>query len=91
MLNICLKSVVKLWVKCVETSHYYTALVFTKLRLCISAAFIQVNRTDYPHPFPHVFIKINSLVFILTHITHRYYKNNNYLYKLITINNTEIL
>ena len=87
MLSICCSPVVKLWLHCVDSLSYYTTHLLIKLDLCSSTAFIQVHSTANPQPYPHDFIKFNRLFSILTHITHRYYKNNNYLYKLITINN----
>ena len=91
MHNLSIISVGNMCFACALIAAYYTAWIIKSSRVCSTSNFLPNHNTTNTQPYPHVKSTINSLQNRVTHITHRTYKNKNYLYKLITINNTEIL
>ncbi len=80
-----------LCVTCVLVVGYYTGLLKTIYGLCIKSLFIPSHREVTPLVFPHTKVTFNSLVQRLSHISHRTYKYNDYLYNLIIIKHMEKL
>jgi len=76
---------------CVLTTTYYTALFLKNRSVCRNLLFVLKNNTPNPQPYPQAKYKNNRFVFSLTHITHRTYKNKDYLYKYIITKHGEIL
>ena len=72
-----------LWLVCGFMVTYYTGLHIKSMAVCRNSLFVLKTNTPKPQPYPHPNYQINRSNFVLTHITHRTYKNNDYLYKYI--------
>jgi hypothetical protein len=91
MPNLLYGSVQNLWVVCVLVGSFYTARLVSFLAMCITGLVVLQANTAKPQVFPHVISTFNRLSLLVIPITHRTNKSNNYLYKLITITNVEVL
>ncbi len=91
MHNFAQIAVVNVWVVCVWFGAYCTVPYKSNVRLCSNGLFVLIANTFKTQAYPHAFSDFNSLVSGLTHITHRTYKNKDYLYKYIITNTMENL
>lgn len=91
MLDLSEVAVVNMCLACVLVAYYYTGTYKVSTSMCRKALFILSHARLKPQPFPHKINQFNSLNQRLTHVTHRTYKNKDYLYKLIIIKNMEDL
>ncbi len=91
MHNVSAFAVFNMWFVSGLTFFVYMAVCVYLYVRCINQQVVQAMSTIKAHAFPHVNYLINRLFHGLTHITHRTYKNNDYLYNYIIINSAEVL
>jgi hypothetical protein len=86
MHNLSFLPVLNVWLICALIGLFYTAASFVFGELCRKSVLVLKLSTFNAQSCPHLNDEFNRLFSKLFHITHRPYKNNNKLYKLITIN-----
>ena len=90
MLNYCVQAVTSLGKVGVFSNKFRTALVTTNYRLCLTSQFITNSYTAFATIFAPLFdTRLCLLNSRLIHALHSSNKNNEILYKLITINKGE--
>lgn len=76
---------------CVLFGFIYTTNLSKYFSRCTKSLVVLFSNTIKTQPYPHTNYEFNRQVSRLSHITHRTYKNKDYLYKYIITKHVEVL